>query len=660
MGERFFKRLQVTACFNSHINKIYNNIALSGLLALSLAGCNEGINQEKELYETNFISSSMPVNAFDSDKLNGHKSYKLNEDLFIGTSENLGLFLYDKSGSVVYASGGNYEGLDYREVGNKTYVTSINKESGTTELFTIVNNSIIKVRGFKLDNAGVNNVCLYQPKGKELQVILLTKDHRLEQRLIVTDEGQETNFTLIRAIPAPPQSVACAVNDSQDTMYLAEELNGIWAYPLNPEDELQRELVAVAKPHGQLQGEIKDLSITKQGQLMVSLPDMQQVLLLQQELNGWQHFWIKMPEHTVPESASLFGNQDLIWFDKGSDSYQLMTVDAPTMSLNPTRKKIKSVKATAQTTPVSHFGDAADDPAIWPNRENPENSLVLGTDKSAGLYVYNMQGERVKFLDSGRVNNVDISFGFNYLGEHIDLAAASNRTKNAITLYSIDKTGDVIELTDIQTGLPDVYGLCSYKSPINNKHYVFINDESGKFEQYFISVKEQKLTGQLVREFSVPTQPEGCVADANTQTLYFGEEGQGIWRTSAEPVDSKLELVIKIDEKVLFDDVEGLSIYHGDDKDFLVASSQGNNTYVLYDLADLSLAGNFKVTANYQANVDGTSETDGLAVSSFNFGGAFSKGLMVVQDGRNVMPNQPQNFKLISWADIQSSLSLAN
>lgn len=642
------------------MNKIYNKIAIPGLLALSIAGCNSQVNNDQHLSEANFINSSQPEKAFKNNKLNGHKSYKLNEDLFVGNSENLGLFLYNKNGTLVYASGGNYEGLDYRKIGNDTHLISINKETGETELFAVSGKTLTKVRGLTLDKSGVNNVCFYQPNEQELQVILLTKDHRLEQRLVINDEGQKANFSLIRDLPAPPHSAACVVNDKQNTLFVAEELNGVWAYPLNPEDELQRELVSVSKPHGPLEGEIKDLSITEQGQLIVSLPDMQQVLLLQKDEASWKHYWIKTSENSTPESASLYGNQDLVWFDKESDSYQMMTLDVPTPPQRPTQQEIKTVKATSQTTPVNNFGDAADDPAIWPNITSPEESLILGTDKSAGLYVYNMKGETIKFLDSGRVNNVDISFGFDYLGKQIDLAAASNRTKNAITLYSISKTGDVVELADIQTGLPDVYGLCSYKSPINNKHYVFINDESGKFEQYHISTHEQKIKGQLVREFSVPTQPEGCVADTKTQTLYLGEEGQGIWRTSAEPGNSQLELVIKIDNKVLFDDVEGLSIYHGSNKDYLVASSQGNNSYVLYDLADLSLAGNFRVNANYQANVDGTSETDGLAVSSFNFGGAFSKGLLVVQDGRNVMPNQPQNFKLISWSDIQSSLSLAN
>ena len=40
-------------------------------------------------------------------------------------------------------------------------------------------------------------------------------------------------------------------------------------------------------------------------------------------------------------------------------------------------------EAKAQTVPVPHGGDAADDPAIWIHPTDPEKSLLLGTDKRA-------------------------------------------------------------------------------------------------------------------------------------------------------------------------------------------------------------------------------------------------------------------------------------
>ena len=46
------------------------------------------------------------------------------------------------------------------------------------------------------------------------------------------------------------------------------------------------------------------------------------------------------------------------------------------------------VQATAETEPVgTTHQDAADDPAIWRNAANPAASLIVATDKKAGLHV---------------------------------------------------------------------------------------------------------------------------------------------------------------------------------------------------------------------------------------------------------------------------------
>ena len=68
-----------------------------------------------------------------------------------------------------------------------------------------------------------------------------------------------------------------------------------------------------------------------------------------------------------------------------------------------------TVPARGQTVPVGTVAeDAADDPAIWRDPRNPERSLIVGTDKKAGLHVYRLSGESVHFTPAGRVNNVDL------------------------------------------------------------------------------------------------------------------------------------------------------------------------------------------------------------------------------------------------------------
>ena len=98
---------------------------------------------------------------------------------------------------------------------------------------------------------------------------------------------------------------------------------------------------------------------------------------------------------------------------------------------------VANIYALAETDVVASGGDAADDPAIWRHLQSPQKSLVLGTDKKWGLEVYTLEGKRVQRLEVGRVNNVDLRQG---VLDQRDIAVASNRTANTLTVFSIDIT----------------------------------------------------------------------------------------------------------------------------------------------------------------------------------------------------------------------------
>jgi len=86
------------------------------------------------------------------------------------------------------------------------------------------------------------------------------------------------------------------------------------------------------------------------------------------------------------------------------------------------------VKALAETVPVgTSMDDAADDPAIWRNRRDPAKSLIVATDKKAGLYVYGLDGKVRAFDPAGRLNNVDLLD----LGRRGILVVASDRNDPA-------------------------------------------------------------------------------------------------------------------------------------------------------------------------------------------------------------------------------------
>ena len=118
------------------------------------------------------------------------------------------------------------------------------------------------------------------------------------------------------------------------------------------------------------------------------------------------------------------------------------------------------------------------------------------------------------------------------------------------------------------------------------------------------------------------------------------------------------KLIIEVDDNLVAD-VEGMSIYHGTETSYLVVSSQGDDSYVLYSSeAPYEYVGRFNIAMNAAAGIDGASETDGLDVTSAALGSNYPDGLLVVQDGRNVMPTENQNYKLVSWSDIARELNL--
>jgi len=157
----------------------------------------------------------------------------------------------------------------------------------------------------------------------------------------------------------------------------------------------------------------------------------------------------------------------------------------------------------------------------------------------------------------------------------------------------------------------------------------------------------------------VPSQPEGCAADDVNQRLFVGEENHAVWTLDARADQpAKLEKVMAVGDK-LHDDIEGISIYQNGDHSYIVISSQGNNSYVVLDAnAPYKYRGRFQVGLNAEKGIDGASETDGLDVSSANMGGIWNQGMLVVQDGRNRMPETEQNFKYIAWSQIADALNL--
>jgi 3-phytase len=150
------------------------------------------------------------------------------------------------------------------------------------------------------------------------------------------------------------------------------------------------------------------------------------------------------------------------------------------------------IPSAVDTAPFASYDEApatvdADDPAIWVHPERPQDSLVVGTLKDAGLVVYDLRGKVLQYLSPpnlptilpqdpptpagvnlapprpcaesegetfGRFNNVDVAYGVK-IGRHKrDLAVVTDRGCDRLRIYAIDRDsahGPLIDITSERT-----------------------------------------------------------------------------------------------------------------------------------------------------------------------------------------------------------------
>ncbi len=331
---------------------------------------------------------------------------------------------------------------------------------------------------------------------------------------------------------------------------------------------------------------------------------------------------------------------------------------------SPESDDVIEVVAAVETTPVESQGDAADDPAIWINAELPEESLILGTDKKSGLAVYDLDGDLIQFLPVGRLNNVDLRQNVSVGDWKGDLAVATNRTDDTVVLFEI-ASGTVSELGRFDATLTEPYGVCM--GTISNRMIVTVTHKTGQARLFAVKqVNDGKVSADLVAEIVFDSQLEGCVHDDSLNQLFVGEEERGIWRVSLALSDDKLDhakplLVDEVEGPTgLAIDVEGLTLYPiGEKGGYLIASSQGNNSFAIYERSGQNnFLGRFRITDTPNGGIDGAQETDGIDATSVPLGPNFPMGVLVVQDGYNDPSGDKQNFKIVDWRAINAALEL--
>lgn len=623
--------------------------------------------------------------------------------LILGSSETTGVELYALDGARIDAiASGATVSVDARYGApseNAWVVATLDGATNQLRLFELDAETGAHrertARALSIGFAG-ESLCLYRDaRDQTLYAFALGGAGQIAQYMIGARDGG-FDATLVRELRVASEASYCTADDVSGDLYVAEQGVGFWRFDADPEAEVVPHLIDAVRL-GRITEEAGGLAIYRAGAASY---------LVGSDASANQfHVYDRNHDHAYVGSFTLGAGGDvdsveaagglnassfafsprlpqgaLVATDDENDggaNYKLvswadiadalnLTTGAAQDPRTPPQSDMPIVHPLAETTPVETDGDSADDPAIWVDRHDPTRSIIIGTQKQSGLYVYDLQGNVLQFLPDGRMNNVDVRDNFRLGDQTVALVAASNRTTDGIALYRVDPaTRRLIDVADgLQpTGFLDPYGLCMYRSARSGETYVFINGDDGDLRQYRLNDSGNgRVRATPVRDIPFNSQTEGCVADDETGVLYVAEEDVGLWRISAEPDGgvAPTSVITVAAHGALKDDLEGIGLYDlGDGRGYLVLSSQGNNTYAVFRReGNNDYVGSFAVLADAARGIDGISETDGLEVLSANLGGPYAAGIFVAQDGRNIAPQENQNFKLVPWSAIAGALNL--
>jgi len=304
-------------------------------------------------------------------------------------------------------------------------------------------------------------------------------------------------------------------------------------------------------------------------------------------------------------------------------------------------KTVSRIKPAIITEPSF---DDTDDPCIWINYDNPDESLIIGTDKhetNGGIYVYNLEGKIIhekSILGLKRPNNIDLVYNFNFNGELIDIAVFTERKNKKIRVLRVPQmefidNGGIAVFEDSEHKSP--MGISLYQNPENKEVFVIVGRKNGPSEGYLYQYllhtdKANYVKGKLVRKFgafSGKKEIESIAVDAELGFVYYSDEQFGIRKYFANPAMGNEELAV-FGKEDFSGDNEGISIYPTQEgKGYIIVSNQQNGSFNIYDRQGSASNPHQHLILKEVPVL--AKDSDGSDVTPFTFNGRFRGGLFV-------------------------------
>jgi len=326
------------------------------------------------------------------------------------------------------------------------------------------------------------------------------------------------------------------------------------------------------------------------------------------------------------------------------------------------------LNATLATAPVRVDPD---DPAIWIHPTDPEQSLILGTDKvpeTGALFVFGLDGH-VKQIVEGldRPNNVDVEYGLAVAGRPVDIAVVTERYQRRLRVFAIGADGSGVHDISYRGGLPVFVGeqgrnaapmgIALYRRPGDGAIFAIVSRKSGPRRGYLWQYRlegdeEGTVRARHVRTFGAFSgngEIEALAVDDALGFVYYADEDGGIHKWHADPDhgDAASELAY-FGTRGFEADREGIAIYaRADGTGYILCTDQieGNSEYRVFrregsgdDPHDHS-----ELVAIIRGGAD---DTDGIEATSTPLGPRFPRGLLVA------MNSGPRNFLLFAFPEL--------
>ncbi|MBL0743896.1 phytase [Chryseolinea lacunae] len=310
----------------------------------------------------------------------------------------------------------------------------------------------------------------------------------------------------------------------------------------------------------------------------------------------------------------------------------------------------------------------SDDVALWLNPDNPEQSLVLGTDRNAngGLYAFGLQGKMLKdlTLPLKEPGSVDVAYGFPLGNTKVDIAAVTETLTSKLRIVSlpdlkpIDGAGIDMFVGEQGEHFREPLGVALYKHSTSGKFYAFVTRKSGPTDstyvwQYLLEAKDGTITATVARKFgtfSAKKKIDAIAVDAELGYVYYADEGTGVRKYHADPDKGNAELALFAGEGFAGDQ-KGISIYKvNDGTGYILVSDQQAHRFQIFPREGAP-------SNPHQHTLIKTEEliarhSDGSDVSNATLNPTFQAGMFLAMSA-------DRTFQLYRWEDIAVNLKIA-